>query len=96
MAKHFYQSYLFKDHDPIIDVIRDLMKKEKLTVYQLHLMSGVSVACLHRWFDGGTMRPQHSTVKAVIRSMGYDYEVNTEVKVQKLGPRLLPQDKKSA
>jgi hypothetical protein len=84
-----YNSYMFRDKDPIIDVIRTLMKDEGLTVFELSKMSGLSVKCLHGWFDGKIRFPHHNTAKAAIRAMGYEYEVVSQVRLRKsLPPRV--------
>ena len=70
-----YRSYSFKDKDPIIDKVRTMVKDEKVSVQATSDLSGVSVGTIHNWFSGNTRRPQHATVMAVIRGLGYDLVV---------------------
>ena len=70
-----YKSYSFKEKDPIIDKIRTMVKDEKATFEMVHEASGVSVSTVRGWLLGDTRRPQHATVMAVIRGLGYDLVV---------------------
>ena len=74
-----YKTYLFKDKDPVIDRLRTIINDEKVSYEDVHAKSGVSVATMRGWFGGKTRRPQHATIMAVARSLGYDYKL---VKVQ--------------
>lgn len=66
-----YTSYNFIDKDPIIDRLRTLIAHDGWTYSQIHEKSGVTVQTLHNWFSGPTKRPQHATIMAVIRALGY-------------------------
>jgi DNA-binding phage protein len=66
-----YTSYNFTDKDPVIDKMRNMVKREGLKYGQLSKMSGVSSTTMHNWFEGKTKRPQYATVMAVVMSMGY-------------------------
>jgi hypothetical protein len=66
-----YRSYSFKDKEPVIFEVEDLMKKEGLSVRDLHFLSHVSDTTYRNMFYGETRRPRHATIEASIRAMGY-------------------------
>lgn len=70
-ALNLYRSYNFVDKDPVIDLMRDLVKGQRMGYAKLAHMSGVSESTLRNWFDGKTRRPQYATVAAVMGSLGY-------------------------
>lgn len=79
MARGFirtYRTYNYIDKNPVIDKVRTLIQDEglikKLPV--VHEISGVSTSTLDNWFNGKTRSPQHSTICAVITSLGYQEE----------------------
>lgn len=69
-----YRSYVFKDKDPVIDRIRTIVSDEGLSYKDIHIISGVSTATMHNWFEGETRRPQYATIAAVTSSLGYKQE----------------------
>ena len=72
---NFYKSYSFIDKDPMIEEVRTVIDKTRSTHAQIERDSGVTSQTLRNWFDGPTRRPQAATVRAVLRSMGYDLGV---------------------
>jgi hypothetical protein len=68
-----YSSYLFRDKDPIIYQVWDIIKHVPFS--EIEHKSGVSVQTLHKWFYGKTCRPQAATVRAVLRAAGYDWRI---------------------
>lgn len=73
-----YRLYQFGgDHDPVIDVVRTKMEDKDISMADLARDSEVSPGTLGNWFSGKTKRPQHATIKAVVRALGpgYDYEM---------------------
>jgi transcriptional regulator with XRE-family HTH domain len=70
-----YKSYSFRTKDPVIDELRTVVKDEAVSYQQISEASGVSAGTLHNWFHGTTRRPQHASIMAVTRAMGYDYEL---------------------
>ena len=70
-----YATYNFVDKDPVIDELRTIVSDEKASYADIHATSGVSVNTLYNWFNGGTRRPQHATIMAVARALGYDYKL---------------------
>lgn len=68
-----YKSYSFRTKDPVIDELRTVVKDEAVSYQQVADASGVSAGTLHNWFQGETRRPQHASIMAVTRAMGYDY-----------------------
>lgn len=72
-----YKSYSWGgDHDPIIDSFHTCMEDAGFSASQVAEASDISVNTIHNWLDGRVKRPQHTTIKAAIRSLpGYDYEI---------------------
>lgn len=70
-----YRSYSFVDKDPIIDRVRTVLADEGVNYSDAHRMSGVSASTLSNWFKGPTRRPQYASVAAIVRSVGYDFQL---------------------
>jgi hypothetical protein len=66
-----YDTYLFKDHDPVIDEYRAAREKEKIRSVTLHNRSNVSQSCIRNLDTGKTRRPQNATISALMGAMGY-------------------------
>ncbi len=64
-----YKTYLFRDKDPVIDLLRTVKDDTKAKVAAMAHDSGVSTGTLYNWFSGKTRRPQFATVVAVARAM---------------------------
>lgn len=75
MSMRFYKSYSFTDKDPVIDVLRTAVADTGLTYEQIEELSDVKAATLKSWFHGRTKRPQHATIMAVTRAIGYDWRL---------------------
>jgi hypothetical protein len=69
-----YGSYSFIDKDPIIDKVRTIVEDSGRSYNYIESKSGVTSATLNNWFNGKTKRPQHCTVAAVARCLGYSLE----------------------
>jgi hypothetical protein len=73
-----YQSYVFKDKDPVIGELRSLLEdrfKRVLVGKDLRHVSshgGPSVGAMRSWFWGKTRRPTNATIEAAGRSVGYE------------------------
>jgi hypothetical protein len=79
MARGFlrvYRTYNYVEKNPVIDKVRTLVQDEGLIkrLSVVHEISGVSTTTLNNWFNGDTRSPQHSTIAAVITSLGYREE----------------------
>jgi DNA-binding phage protein len=70
-----YKSYLFRDKDPVIDLVRTAVDDSKISYEQISADSGVSSNTIYQWFHGKTKRPQHCTVMAVLRAVGKELVV---------------------
>jgi DNA-binding phage protein len=68
-----YKSYNFIDKDPVIHEVWDVVKGTSFAYIEEE--SGVSTTCLYSWFYGKTRKPQNATVRAVLRSVGFDLRV---------------------
>lgn len=74
-AINVYKTYSFKEKDPCIDELRTIIADEEVSYAEINQMSGVTTSTLYNWFSGPTKRPQHATVMAVARALGYDYKL---------------------
>lgn len=70
-----YNTYRFKNKDPIIDKLRTAMQDEKMSYKEVSANSGVSETTLRNWFEGGTRRPQFATTMAAARAMRRDLKL---------------------
>ena len=70
-----YKTYLFKDKDPVVDLLRTIVKETGMSYKEIADKSGVSHATIMNWFYGDVKRPQHATVMAVVRALGYDMKM---------------------
>jgi hypothetical protein len=72
MAKrngHGYGAYTFRDKDPVIYQIQQMIGDTK--VAHVAKAGGPSVACMRAWFNPrGTKRPQNATIEAAGRALG--------------------------
>jgi hypothetical protein len=99
-----YKTYSFKDKDPVIDKLRTAVADSGESYVDIENTSGVSSNTLYNWFKGSTRRPQHATVCAVARAVGYDLafvvnskggkltktEINRAIKAVKLHKTKVP------
>jgi|SRR5215510_147641 len=73
-----YKSYVFRDKDPAIDKLRNLVERHfgrPLNGHDLHEITddgGPSTSCMRAWFFGKTKRPTNPTLEAAGRAMGYE------------------------
>ena len=79
-----YKSYLFKDKDPVVDLLRTIVKETGMSYQEIADASGVSKHTIMNWFYGDVKRPQHATVMAVVRAMGYDMRMTKVVAKRKI------------
>ena len=70
-----YKTYSFRTKDPVIDELRTVIKDQGESYREISTASGVATGTLRGWFHGGTRRPQHATVMAVARALGWDYQL---------------------
>ena len=69
-SKALYRTYVFRDKDPVIDVLRTAKDDSKAKTSAIAETSGVSPSTIHNWFMGKTRKPQFATVVAVARAIG--------------------------
>lgn len=65
-----YKSYVFRNKDPVIDVVRTAVQDSGISERQISEASGVSQTAMAGWFRGATRRPQFATVTAVMSALG--------------------------
>lgn len=90
MSFKLYKSYSFKDKDPIIDRMRTIVQNSGESYGSISNMSGVSSTCINNWFNGPTKRPQHASLMAVARALGYELvlrKTNSKTPVLRLEAR---------
>jgi transcriptional regulator with XRE-family HTH domain len=73
--KGVYPSYLFKDHDPILDAIDTLIADSGWTFGEIAVGSGVTRTTLTNWQKRKVRRPQFATIKAVTRAVGGELRI---------------------
>ena len=72
-----YKSYVFRDKDPAMDVLRTLVEDSfghrvsNADLEQIEADGGPSTGCMQGWFFGKTKRPQNATLEAAGRAIGY-------------------------
>ena len=79
-----YDTYRFKDKDPVIDIARTCVEifastngiKFGKALTLLSRSSGVSVGCMNGWFYGATRRPLFCSIVAVVHATGRKVSVN--------------------
>jgi hypothetical protein len=80
-----YTSYNFRDKDPIIYLVLQAIRDSGYSRARVCRDSGVSLSCLYAWEYGPTRRPQHATVRALLRAIGRDLVITDSV--QRLSSR---------
>jgi len=70
-----YPTYLFGDHDPILDQIDTLIADSGMKLAEVAVRSHVADGTLINWRKRKTKRPQFATVKAVVRAMGAELNI---------------------
>lgn len=70
-----YKSYKFRDYDPIIDLVEEVLYVNGTTKAEICRMSGVAPGTLTNWQKRRTRSPKSSTVNAALHAMGYELAV---------------------
>jgi DNA-binding phage protein len=70
-----YNTYRFRDKDPVIDMLRTRFQDGKYTYVGVAADSGVTESTLRNWFGGKTRKPQFATVQAVARAMAMNFKM---------------------
>lgn len=66
-----YPSYLFKEHDPILDHLDELMRvANNPPLTSIAISAGVTRGTLINWRKRKVKRPQFASVAAVINALG--------------------------
>ena len=65
-----YNSYSFKDKDPIIDSFRTVMQDSRMSRKEVSEKSGVAISTIYNWTDGATRRPTFAAINAAGRACG--------------------------
>ena len=67
-----YDTYSFKDKDPIIDEMRTAWQDSGYKASWCAKVSGVSGTTINNWFKGKTRSPQNQSACAFMGSLGYE------------------------
>lgn len=94
-------TYLFKNKDPVIDVLRTAIQLyasiTNLTFAKacnrIAMDAGLTPHTLHGWFHGATLRPFYYTVCAVVLALGRDVQIGSR-KLDDVRPMKLRKGKK--
>jgi hypothetical protein len=81
--KALYKTYLFKNKDPVIDVLRSALQLEADTqgikfgkaMGWASKQSGVTYQTLHNWFFGPTRCPKYCCVAAVANALRASWQI---------------------
>jgi DNA-binding Xre family transcriptional regulator len=65
-----YPTYLFKDHDPVLDFDDYLVDREQAKLKDVAADAGVTRSTLASWKKRKTKRPQFATIAAVCSALG--------------------------
>jgi hypothetical protein len=68
-----YKSYIFRDKDPVIDMMRTAVEDSGNSYVHISVDSGVAAGTLTNWFKGDTKRPQFATLQAVAYALGKEF-----------------------
>lgn len=69
-ALRIYNSYVFRDKDPIVDAIRTCRQDVKFSFKGIEENGGAKAQTVRNWEQGKVRRPQFATVWASIKAMG--------------------------
>lgn len=70
-----YQSYVFKEKDPVIDELRTMVQDtfqglNHSALSRIEKSGGPTSSCMAGWFFGDIRRPQSATIEACGRALG--------------------------
>jgi len=65
-----YKSYLFREKDPVIDLIRTARSDAKMGYAEVADKSSVSISTVRNWERGKTRKPLFATSAAVLIALG--------------------------
>lgn len=86
MKNFGYNTYRFKDKDPVIDMVRTCLQiyasihnmKLYKAVRDCSHASGVSESCIWNWLSGTTRFPRFCTIAAVVHATGRQVKIGDE------------------
>jgi hypothetical protein len=67
-----YDTYNFKDVDPVIDECRTAWRDSGHRLSYIGHVSRLSSTTMTSWFNGKTKRPQNASVSAFMGALGYE------------------------
>lgn len=95
----FRGTYALRKHekDPVIDAIHTLMDENHKggSLRSLAERANVSAGTIHNWIDGDTRRPQHATIAATAKALGFEFQLVPSSKranghaIKALAPRII-------
>lgn len=75
-----YKSYKFKDYDPILDQLEEVLYTHGMTKAEISRRSGVSASTLTNWQKKKTRRPSATTINASLHALGYQLTITKKNK----------------
>lgn len=70
-----YRSYKFRNYDPILDRLEEVMYVNGLTKAEISRESGVSTTTLYNWQKRKTRSPNSATLNAALHVAGYELAI---------------------
>lgn len=67
--------YRFVEQDPVLAEVSRIITESGKSLEWISNKCGVTSGTLRKWMNGSVKRPQHITVKFVLKALGYDLVV---------------------
>lgn len=71
-----YKSYKFRNYDPILDRLDEVLYVDGYSQKHIAEESGVSKTTLYNWKKRKTRSPNSSTLNAALHVLGYELSIN--------------------
>ena len=93
----FKGTYAFrkKEKDPVISAFATLLEEQNDKVGTVAARANISPGTIKNWIDGDTYRPQHCTMAAAVKALGYEFAIVQSSKrvnghaIKALAPRII-------
>lgn len=93
----FKGTYAFrkKEKDPVIGAVHTLLNEKGEELTKVADRANISPSTIKNWIDGDTYRPQHCTIAATVKALGYEFQLVPSSKrvnghaIKALAPRIV-------
>lgn len=93
----FKGTYAFrkKEKDPVISAVSELLNEQRAEIGQVATRANIAPSTIKNWIDGDTYRPQHCTIAAAVKALGYEFAIVQSSKrvnghaIKALAPRII-------